>query len=242
MSLDLREFVTPKALAESLAGQVATHLRTAIADRGKAALAVSGGSTPAFFFAHLCQQALAWERVTITLIDERWVPETDDRSNAAMVRRLLLRDRAEPAAFRGLYTGAATPEAAVDALETELGPVIGDLDVAVLGMGTDGHTASLFPGGDRLRDALDPEGAALVSPMNAPGAGEPRMTLTVRALRQARTCILHIQGAEKRAVLDKALAGGDALQYPICALAARPDRPLVTYWSDEADGYQTRNP
>ncbi|MEM1047621.1 MAG: 6-phosphogluconolactonase [Pseudomonadota bacterium] len=232
MSLDLKEFASAETLAESLAERVATGLRAAIDKRGTASLAVSGGSTPALFFAHLCRQELAWDRVTITLVDERWVPETDDRSNAAMVRRSLLRDRAEPATFRALYTGAPTPEVAVGELETALSPVIANLDMVILGMGTDGHTASLFPGGDRLRDALDPNGAALLSPMNAPGTGEPRITLTVRALQQAHACILHIQGAEKRTVLDQAIATKDPLQYPICAMAARSDRPLVTYWSE----------
>ncbi len=232
MNLDLQTFASAEALAAALADRVATDLRVAVADRGTAALAVSGGSTPALFFSELCRQALAWNRVTVTLVDERWVPESDTRSNAAMVRNLLLRERAEAAGFSGLYTGTETPEAAVDALEGTLAALVGNLDVVILGMGTDGHTASLFPAGDRLPEALDPGAATLLSAMNAPGAGEPRMTLTVRALRQARLRILHIQGAEKQTVLDKALASGDPLQYPICALAAEPDKPLVTYWSE----------
>lgn len=211
-----RIFEAREALAQNLARDVAEELDRAIEAKGKATLAVSGGTTPKLFFEKLSEIDIAWGRVSVTLVDERQVPETSERSNARLVRTHLLKNRAAAAAFIPL---AGNPEA-------EKAP---PFDVAVLGMGSDGHTASFFPGGDRLKEALDPESDKRLVEMTAPGAGEPRLTFTLPMLEQAGRLALHIEGDEKRQVLRKALAEGPAEDMPVRAVL-RSQAPVTLYW------------
>lgn len=138
------EFATRGELAVMLARSVASTLGEAIAARGTAFIAVSGGTTPAGFFRALSQEPLDWGKVIVTLVDERFVPENSDRSNAALVRANLLQNRAAEARFVGLYQPAATVEEAATQASEALKPLPWPLDVAALGMGLDGHTASFF--------------------------------------------------------------------------------------------------
>jgi 6-phosphogluconolactonase len=225
-NVDLRVFADGGALAAALAQAVADDLRAALRERGAASLALSGGSTPKRFLQALSAQALDWPKVVVTLVDERWVDEANPRSNAALLRANLLRNAAANANFLPLHRDAAEPEAALSLLEAELEPLL-PLDAAVLGMGSDGHTASFFPGGDHLAAALDPASTALVLPMRAPGAGEARVTLTLPVLLAARRRYLHIEGAEKRRVLDEALAGADL---PIAAVLQQSPAAVPVYW------------
>ncbi|MFT4198950.1 MAG: 6-phosphogluconolactonase, partial [Pseudoxanthomonas sp.] len=201
-------------------------LREAARARGRASLAVSGGSTPARFFERLAQIELPWSQVVVTLVDERWVDETSPRSNAVLVRHHLLQGPAAAARFLPLHREVPAPEDALAALEHELAPLL-PLDVAVLGMGEDGHTASFFPGGDHLAAALDPHAGARVLPMRAPGAGEPRITLTLAVLAQARELFLHIEGQAKAQVLEQAAAR----HLPIAAALAAATRPVQVWWA-----------
>ena len=225
------EFADPAALAQALASSVADDLRTALQERQVASLALSGGNTPKAFMRALSKQSLDWSQVVVTLVDERWVPEDNARSNAALLRENLLQGPAAAARFLPLHRDTATPEEALDALERDLAALPSPFDAVVLGMGNDGHTASFFPGGDRLADALDPDSTRRVLPMRAPGAGEPRITLTLPTLLAARHLYLHIEGEEKQAVLAQALGGTDAgAGYPIRAVLRHARSPLATYW------------
>jgi 6-phosphogluconolactonase len=220
----MREFSSPEALADALAEAVARALRARIAREGFAALAVSGGTTPMRFFQALSEKALDWARVTVTLVDERWVDEASPRSNAALVRAYLLQNRAAVARFLPLYSGAASPEAGCALVRAALGALPLPFAAIVLGMGTDGHTASFFPDGDHLEAALDPVGTALAMPMRAPGAGEPRITLTLPVLLAADYLALHIEGEAKRAVLAQ------VAHLPVgVVLAPRPGTDI--FWS-----------
>lgn len=226
---DWRVFPSPQALAEALAGKVAEALATALERRGTAFLAVSGGTTPKRFFAALSQSPIDWSRVTVTLVDERFVPETSPRSNAALVRANLLANRAREARFEGLFRPAANVERAAEEAAAALAPLPWPLDAAVLGMGTDGHTASFFPDAAGLDTLLDPAGGALVLPVHAPSAGEPRLTLPLSRLVEAGFLALHIEGQEKRAVLEEALSpGGDK---PVSALFSHARAPVPVYWT-----------
>ena len=209
-------FETREALATGLAGDVAAALTARIAAKGSATLAVSGGTTPALFFHHLASQDIAWHKVVVTLVDERQVPETSPRSNAALVKASLLQDKAAMARFVPLFENV-TEAAALS------------LDVVVLGMGSDGHTASFFPGGDTLAQALDPATPKSIIAIAAPGSGEPRLTYTLPKLLAAATLCLHIEGAAKMQVLDQALAGDGVLEMPIRAVLAAAS-PLQLYW------------
>ena len=224
---EIYAFEDGEALAVALSSSIADELRGAIKARGEALIAVSGGSTPKRLFELLSNETLDWSRVTVTLVDERWVPDTDERSNARMVEALLLQHKAADAEFVPLYVEAATPEAGIAEVRTRVSALKHPFDVVVLGMGPDGHTASFFPGGDRLDEALDLDNAAQVLPMRAPGAGEPRITFTLRELLTAQTLYLHIQGNDKRNVLQKAVKPDSDL--PIASVL-RDAEQLDIYW------------
>lgn len=231
LNIASHSFADCEALAVSLAGRIADLLQEAIAKRGRALLAVSGGTTPRHFFDRLSRTALDWSRVTVTLVDERWVPESSERSNARLVKAMLLKDEAAAATFVPLYQDAPTPEAGLAALEAQVDALALPFDAVVLGMGADGHTASFFPGGDRLADVLDPAGRARVLPMRAAGAGEPRITFTLPALLDARALFLHIEGDGKRRVLADALLGmGEGRGYPVRAVLEQSRIPVSVYW------------
>ena len=229
MSPIRRTFGDKDELALALADAVAGNLTAGIAARGEAALAVSGGSTPARFFQALSRRVdVEWSKVTVTLVDERWVDEGSDRSNARLVKANLLQGPAASASFVPLYQDGSEPDAAGIAKANAAIAAIPVLDVAILGMGNDGHTASFFPGGDTLDAALTAEGPALS--IRAPGAGEPRITLTLRRLLAAEVVYLHIEGNEKAEVLDKALGQGDVAEMPVRAVLRQDERPVTVFW------------
>ncbi|WP_448099296.1 6-phosphogluconolactonase [Luteibacter yeojuensis] len=224
------EFADRLTLADKLAREVASKLDAAIKARGKATIAVSGGGTPKVMFAVLAEQEIDWSRVTVTLVDERWVDTDSDRSNARMVASTLLTHEAHVATFLPLFDRAHKDD--VDAALADVGKRIDALgspfDVVLLGMGPDGHTASFFPGGDHLSEALDLDGNQPVLSMRAEGAGEPRITLSLPRLLDTRALYLHIEGDDKKDVLGKALAGED---FPIAAVLKQDRVPVEVYWA-----------
>ena len=229
MSPIRRTFGDKDELALALADAVAANLNAGIASRGGAAIAVSGGSTPARFFRALSQRTdVDWAKVTVTLVDERWVDESSDRSNARLVKANLLQGPAAAAAFVPLWQGGTEPDAAGIARANTAIAAIPVLDAVILGMGNDGHTASFFPGGDTLAEALTVDGPVLS--IRAPGAGEPRVTLTLRRLLAAEALYLHIEGNEKAEVLDKALGDGDVADMPVRAVLRQDLRPVTVFW------------
>jgi 6-phosphogluconolactonase len=223
------EFSNPDDLAETLAAQVSEALKQHLHSGGAATLAVSGGSTPVKFFESLAKMPLDWKHVTITLVDDRWVPDSSRRSNAALVRRHLLRHAAAEAQFLPLVTTDETPEAGRDAVEVAIAALSMPLTAVILGLGTDGHTASLFPDGDRLAEAMAPQAGRLVETMHSAAADEPRITLTLPVLLQAQHVFLHIEGETKRHVLEAAARPGPAEAMPIRAILRR-DPPPAIYW------------
>jgi 6-phosphogluconolactonase len=219
-------------LAEALATGVAAVLAGGIATRGSASLAVSGGSTPLLFLETLAATELDWKAVTVTLVDERWVPDSHSRSNTAFLKRHFLKGPAAEAHFEPLYEEADTPEDVLPELQSRLGGLARPLDAVVLGMGADGHTASFFPNGDNLVAALDPQNPRAVSVIRAEGAGEPRVTLTLPRLVEARFLALHIEGTEKARVLSSAQQAGSELDLPIRAVLRAPrEHPLQIFWA-----------
>jgi 6-phosphogluconolactonase len=226
-----RVFADSAQLAQALATSIAANLSSAIAARGMATLVVSGGTTPRHFFEALSQKPLAWESVIVTLADERWVPAQNPRSNEGMVRALLLKGAAARARFVPLYAPAKDPEGALVEIAANVAALPRPFDCVVLGMGDDGHCASLFPGGDHLDEALRVDGSAQVLPMHAPAADEPRITLTLAALRQARAMYLHIEGVAKKTVLVKAQHGEAPFEHaPIARVLAASDVAPEIYY------------
>lgn len=230
----MHRFGDNATLAEALSGRIAADLQDALEARGAATLAVSGGSTPAPLFAALSRRMLDWARVTVTLVDERWVDEKHPDSNARLVREGLLRGAAGGSHFVGLKTAAASPFEAEADVARRLAPFAHAIDVVVLGMGEDGHIASFFPGADTLDRALDPQGQAPCVAVAPPVAPHPRMTLSLPVLQRARHRYLHIVGPAKRAVLERALAGSDARQLPVRAVLGTAHAPTEIYYAERS--------
>ncbi|MDO9418278.1 6-phosphogluconolactonase [Pararhizobium sp.] len=231
MTARLHEFSDAAALAEGLADAVSAELANAIAARGTASLAVSGGSTPKAFFKALSNRDLAWDKVTVTLVDERFVPPENERSNHLLVSTFLLQNKAAAASFVPLYEEAGSVEDAAHIVTVKTAALGNPFDVAILGMGNDGHTASFFPGGDHLATALDAETTRGVMTMSAEGAGEPRLTFTFSSLQDARLLVLHIEGNGKKDVLAKAQEPGAEADMPIRAILRRAASPVQIYWA-----------
>jgi 6-phosphogluconolactonase len=223
-------FPDAAALANVLAEQIRVDLHEAVQQRGAAGLVVSGGRTPARLFAQLRSQALEWSKVWVTLADERWVDVSSEASNEQLVRRHLLVERAAEAHFVALKNPAETPEAGAEWATRALSRMPHPYDVVVLGMGDDGHTASLFPGSLALQRALDLAAAPGCVAINALTAPHARMTLNLAALLASRRIVLHFEGEGKWQVYQRARTSGSALEIPVRAILQQKEVPVDVFW------------
>lgn len=226
----LQAFEDRSDLDAALARTLEERLREAIQARGEATIALSGGSTPRPLLARLAQADLPWEKVSVTLVDDRWVDPQHEDSNERMVHETLLQGAAARSRFVSLHSAAAHPREAVDEMEARL-DVFGTFDCLMLGMGGDGHFASLFPATPELREGLDlnsPRTCIAVDPVTAPHA---RMSMTLARIVDTRSLILHLTGADKRAVFELARADRDPMVLPIAAVLDVPAPPLEVYWA-----------
>jgi 6-phosphogluconolactonase len=224
-------FPDPLALAHAMSGEIKVDLEEAMVARGAASLVVPGGRTPGRLFEQLRKEKVDWQKVWATLTDERWVETTDKDSNERLVRETLLLERAAAAHFVGLKNPAPTPEAGADWAGRALTRVPRPFDVVVLGMGEDGHTASLFPGSMALARALDasaPPGCVAVNALTAPHA---RISLNLSALLDSRRLMLLIEGNAKWQVYQRAAAPGSATELPIRAILHQREVPVDVYWA-----------
>jgi 6-phosphogluconolactonase len=222
-------FADRQDLAAALAGEVAGRLTGAVAERGTALLAVSGGTTPAKLFAALSTTPIAWDKVTVTLVDERFVPPSSPRSNAGLVAANLLQNKAAAARFVPLYHEAASIEDAAATDSEALRSLHWPLDVVILGMGGDGHTASFFPDAGNLDELLDPASRRIVLPVHAASGGEPRLTLSMARIIGAGFVALHIEGEDKRTAFDGAM--GPGAKKPIRRVIEAAPRPIEVFWA-----------
>ncbi|QHF06971.1 6-phosphogluconolactonase [Pseudomonas syringae] len=220
------DFDTAQQLADALAEKVAERLKQAISENGLATLVVSGGRSPVAFFQSLATQPLEWSKVVISLADERFVPTEHADSNAGLLQRHLLQGPVAKARFLGLYSVASSVEEAAQAADQALAE-LPPIDVLILGMGDDGHTASLFPNSPNLSEALDLQGERRCLPMLAPSVPHQRLTLTRRLLASARSPILSVSGQAKLDTLRTALAGDDLAEMPVRAFL---NPSLEIYW------------
>ena len=220
------EFHSPVLLAEGLALNVAKQLSDAISERGTAVLVVSGGRSPVAFFQHLAKQTLDWANVVVSLADERWVPVEHPDSNAGLLKRYLFQGPAAKAQFLSLYSAAANLERAAENADRLLAE-LPSIDALVLGMGDDGHTASLFPNSPNLEEALKPDGSRRCWPMLAPSVPHQRLSMSRALLASAKLKVLSISGQSKLTTLSAALAGDDVAEMPIRAFL---QPTLEIYW------------
>jgi 6-phosphogluconolactonase len=229
--IETRRFADMASLSNTLATEIAARLTAAIERRGIASLLVSGGRTPAPLFRALGVQPIDWSRVCVALADERWVEPTDPQSNERLVRETLLQARAAAARFIGLKNAAPSPDmGAVAAWET-FARIPRPFDTVLLGLGDDGHTASLFPGSPNLARALDTAAVAGCVGMWAPSPPQARMSLNLSALLDARRIGLLIQGEDKWRTLERALGEGPVETMPVRAVLRQQRAPLEVLWA-----------
>jgi 6-phosphogluconolactonase len=220
-----------ETVSRELATRIAASLAAAIGARGLASLVVSGGRSPVRLFEILRAQPLDWGHVCVALADERWVSPEDADSNERLVREVLLKDHAAPARFLGLKNGAPTPDlGAVSAWET-FARVPRPFDAVVLGMGDDGHTASLFPGSPNLPRALNQAAAAGCVGMWSPAAPHPRLSLNLTALLDSRRITVLITGESKWRTYAAAYAAGPVEDMPIRAVLRQSRTPVDVMWA-----------
>lgn len=205
-------------------------LRRALDAQGRTRLLLSGGHTPGPAYAALARAPLAWDRVDVALVDERWLLPDDPDSNARMVRDSLLVECAAATRFESITrAGRGFAEAVTIANMHAAHPA----SVVVLGMGEDGHVGSLFPGMIGLADALaSPRPYVAVDATGCPGAGRftRRISLTPAGLAPATTRLLLIRGARKRELLDQVLAGDDPMEFPVRIAFTTPGAALRILW------------
>jgi 6-phosphogluconolactonase len=231
VDISINNFTDRTSLVNELSDRIGSLLTAGITDNGQASLAVSGGSTPVELFEQLSGLDIPWQDVVITLVDERWVEPADNDSNEHLVRTHLLKNRAADATFIGMKNGATTAGAGENECEQRLHNIARPFDVLILGMGGDGHTASLFPGAEKLAAATDMNSGRNcmgIAPVTAP---HERMTLTLPAILDSRQIILHITGEEKKQVLDKAMQDGPTRDMPIRFILRQQMTPVTVYWA-----------
>jgi 6-phosphogluconolactonase len=229
--MEIRTFSDRQTLVNELAEQIVAGLRTDIAQQGRASLAVSGGSTPLPLFERLAELELPWQQVVITLVDERWVAQSSPDSNEQLVLKHLLQRQAAAATFIGLKTAASTAEEGVAECEGRLQEIPRPFTTVILGMGNDGHTASLFPCAAQLAQAADMNCGQRCIALRPQTAPYERMSLTLPAILETRKLILHITGQDKKAVLERALAAGPPEEMPIRFILRQQTVPVAVYWA-----------
>jgi len=209
---------------------LAGELRRALEQRPRARLLLSGGSTPGPVYQALARAPLDWDRIDVALVDERWLQPDDPDSNSHLVRTTLLQDKAASARFETLTRPGRSIEQAVAAANLHANQVP---DAVVLGMGDDGHTASLFPGLRGLEQLLaNPNAYVPVDAAGCPGAGPwpRRISLTPAGLAPSRMRLLLIRGEHKRRLFEQAMDGTDPLELPIRMAFATPGARLRVHW------------
>lgn len=214
-----------RAAAECLAGR----LRDDLEQGGHGSLVLSGGTTPGACFDLLSAAALDWARVTIVPSDERWVPADDPGSNEGLIRSRLLQGKAAAARLLPLYRPGLDPATAPAAVERDLRALAQPFSAVLLGMGADGHFASLFPDYAGLARALDPAADERCTLVRTAGSPWLRISLTLAALLQTSLIALLFFGADKRAVFEQALAGTGA--YPVQSLLTQSAVPVTVFWA-----------
>lgn len=228
--MDLFEFENTSAQDAELVSKVVDLLSMAIEQHGSASLVVSGGRTPKGFFHLLSQEFLDWSKVTVTLADERWVDADHKDSNEKLVQENLLINEACVARFVALKNPATSAQAGETSIDQDLS-AIGRFTLVILGMGDDGHTASLFPGSEALNIGLDMESGRqclAVQPLDAP---HERMSMTLPRLLDSEQIIVHISGENKGKVLAMADGGDDRFELPIRAVLQQTITPVSVYWA-----------
>ncbi|BBN81184.1 6-phosphogluconolactonase [Pseudoalteromonas sp. A25] len=225
-------FDSKSEMTEKLSTLLETNLVAGINEKGSAVLMVSGGSSPAPAYKHLSSLPLQWDKISVAMVDERWVDANHEKSNEAFIKETLLQNHASNAHFVTMKNSSQTAiegQAECEAAYKKLGQA----DVTILGMGPDGHTASLFPHADGLEQGLktsDTVCAINAKRSEVTGTITERMTLTLSGIANSKQVILLISGEEKRAVYEQAKQSGSEFDIPLRAIINHPDINLTVFW------------
>ncbi|HEY2049912.1 MAG TPA: 6-phosphogluconolactonase [Caulobacteraceae bacterium] len=216
--------------AEAAAAAAAQAIAEALTDPGPRTFVATGGRTPWPAYDALSKMDLAWDEITVTQTDERFVDPNSEDSNARLIRATLLTGEAARARFVSLKGDGATPDEDAQAAETRVGPLL-PAAATLLGMGDDGHIGSMFPADPHIGDWLNPDGERLV--VGVTTAGEkpyvPRISLTARALLSTGLLTILITGEGKRKLMERALSGDISL--PVSAVLRQNRAPLRIFWA-----------
>jgi len=218
-------------LNSALAAWLHGRLNEAVLRMGQASMILAGGSTPKELYRLLAQRSLIWDRLFFTLSDERMVPLSDERSNEANVRAWLNPADGRPLRLVGL--GPRPDQNGSDEIESLLHALPQPFAITLLGVGEDGHTASLFPASPECSAALDPPPGVWTMRVTHPAGPPERITLTLPALLRTEQVVLLAAGEKKRQVLERALSPGPVEELPIRALLRQSLVPVSLYWSEE---------
>jgi len=229
MALTTLSFDSSEALTAAFAEDLVSILNAAIKSRGRASLVVSGGRTPLPLFKQLSETDIEWDKVDITLADERWVSADHEASNTALVKANLIQNKASNANFVELKTDDADANDGVAAAEAAIATMSQPFDALILGMGEDGHTASLFPCSEQINDGLDMNSGHTCIAVQPTTAPHQRISLTLPALLNSRNIFLHLTGEKKKQVLFDALENSTEVQKPIIAVVNRA--PVTLMWA-----------
>ena len=226
-----------EVLFDKVSKRCASQLSRGVEKQGRASFIVPGGTTPSPVFERLSNMSLLWNNVLVAPSDERWVDAEHSQSNQRLIQQTLLVNHAASARLMPLKNDAATPTEGESVAEKNISELEQPFDVTLLGMGNDGHFASLFPGVTELPEALDQSSTKKCIGINAEGcpvAGEytQRMSLTLSALLDSKLVIVLITGAEKLAVIEQAQSSSDELSLPIVSLLNQKKTPVVIYWAE----------
>ena len=234
MTIEIETFPTLETWAQSIAGRIEETLGAAVIRNGKALFAGSGGSTPSPVYSRLAQADIGWDRIAVTLVDERYVPETDPDSNARLIKDVMLQGPAAQATFIPLYHSEVTVDRAAAVAGHRLAAAGGRFDAVLLGMGEDGHICSMFPGSPTLKTLLSPtlKPTVLGVPHGRDGMAPSleRISINLPYLASAGRVILGLKGSAKRSVFERE-AGGDPATQPIAAMIAAKV-PLEIVWTE----------
>ena len=222
-------FDTREQASVAAAERLVKNLSKRLEHQPAASLVVSGGSTPARCFAELAGSDIDWSRVHVLLSDERWVPPADEDSNEKLVRETLLRKHASKAKLWPAYADDVDVEDRCEALDEIIRTLPIPFASSLLGMGEDGHFASLFPDADNLDQGLDSDSRQLCIPVRTAASPHPRISLTLAAVSRSDEVVLLIFGDAKRQVYERAKETGNS--YPIAHLIKQKRAPVRIYWA-----------
>jgi len=227
-SVDFYSANNSESLASDLSQSIGDILIEAIRKRGRASMAVSGGSTPISLFKNFSLISIDWTKVDLTLADDRWVDSKSAYSNELLVRTHLIKNKAAKVNFIPLKNDSKTAKEGQKNSEETLRNITLPFDVVVLGMGADGHTASLFPCSDELSDAMDLNNLNKLISISPKTAPYERISFTAKVIIDSKNIFLHLNGSNKLHTLESAMECKDSSKMPIYAFL---EKGLSIYWS-----------